>query len=68
MKPTTVISDNLGVRPIMDKVFFLGGVWNALQASGGDDLRRLVVMVVNAQRSPDIKVNASVPARSGRYC
>jgi NTE family protein len=51
------LSDNLGVRPLMDKVFFLGGAWNAVQASGGENLRRLVIVVVNAQRSPDIKVN-----------
>jgi len=43
------LSDNLGIRPILDLVSISGGAWNALKALGRPHTRRVVVIVVNAQ-------------------
>ncbi|MGH8658179.1 MAG: patatin-like phospholipase family protein [Gammaproteobacteria bacterium] len=43
------LSDNLGIRPILDLVSISGGAWNALKALGRPYTRRVVVIVVNAQ-------------------
>ncbi len=51
------LTDNLGVRPIMDKVFYAGGAWEAVQAAGGENVRKIAIIVVNAQRAPDIEIN-----------
>ncbi len=43
------LSDNLGVRPILDLVSTAGGAWHALKRLGRPETRRVVVLVVNAQ-------------------
>jgi NTE family protein len=43
------LSDNLGIRPILDLVSIWGGAWNALKALGREETHRLVFIVVNAQ-------------------
>ncbi|MFH0344644.1 MAG: patatin-like phospholipase family protein [Chromatiales bacterium] len=42
------LSDNLGIRPILDLVTMSGGAWNALKALGRPETHRLVFIVVNA--------------------
>ncbi len=43
------LSDNLGIRPILDLISVSGGAWNALKALGRPHTRRVVLIVVNAQ-------------------
>lgn len=43
------LSDNLGIRPILDLVSISGGAWNALKVLGLPATRRVVLVVVNAQ-------------------
>ena len=51
------LTDNLGVRPVLDDVFFVGGAWRAIKSAGGEALRKIAFIVVNAQRAPDVDLN-----------
>ena len=58
------LSDNLGVRTLLDQVFVRGGVWNALKQGGMEHLTKIVVMVVNAEANRDLssaKRDTSIP-------
>ncbi len=43
------LSDNLGVRPILDLVSTAGGAWHLLKALDRPNTRRVIFIVVNAQ-------------------
>jgi NTE family protein len=47
------LADNLGVRALIDRVLTTGGIWKALGVAELQNLRRLAVIVVNAQADPD---------------
>ncbi len=47
------LSDNLGLRAALEDVLFAGGAAQALEVYGLTDLRKLLVIVVNAQAAPD---------------
>ncbi len=47
------LSDNLGLRAVLEDVLFAGGPAAALELYGIADLRKLLVVVVNAQAAPD---------------
>jgi NTE family protein len=58
------LSDNLGVRTLLDQVFVRGGVWNALKQGGMEHMSKIVVMVVNAEADRDLssaKRDTSIP-------
>lgn len=58
------ISDNLGIRPLINLTFVEGGIWNTLKDLNLETTRKLVVIVVNAQKEVDTsftKRDYSVP-------
>jgi NTE family protein len=53
------LADNLGVRTLLDRIASAGGIWEALRSSGLKNIRKLAVIVVNAQMVPDNRPNLS---------
>lgn len=51
------LSDNLGVRPLLDRVDVAGDAWQAIKSAGLERTRKLVIIVVNAQTEPDTSPN-----------
>ncbi len=43
------LTDNLGLRSVLDDVFLTGNAWETMQAVGFEDARKVVFIVVNAQ-------------------
>jgi len=50
------LSDNLGLRPIMDRIIFVQDPWITLQMAGLEETCRVVFIVVNAETEPDIRL------------
>jgi NTE family protein len=44
------VSDNLGVRAALDAVLALGDIWSALQFNKREDVEKIVLVVVNAEK------------------
>jgi NTE family protein len=58
------LSDNLGVRALMDAFFLRGGAVGALKEAGFRQTNRIVVVVVNAESAKDLssaKKDTSIP-------
>lgn len=58
------ISDNLGIRPIVNLSWIEGGIWNKLKDLDLENINKLVVIAVNAQKESDTsftKRDVSVP-------
>jgi len=58
------ISDNLGIRPLINLTIIEGGIWNKLKDLDLESTRKMVVIVVNAQKEVDTsftKRDYSVP-------
>lgn len=58
------ISDNLGIRPIVNLSWIGGGIWNKLKDLDLENINKLVVIAVNAQKESDTsftKRDVSVP-------
>ena len=55
------LSDNLGVRRLLDQVIGAGGLRNTLQGAGfkAGSVRRLVLISVNSERDPSTNIDAS---------
>ncbi len=53
------LTDNLGVRPFLNRLALAGGSWELAQAMGVSDLRRMVVIVVNAESEMDVDFRQS---------
>ena len=51
------LSDNLGLRAIMDRIIFVRDPWSTLQMAGLEETRRVVFIVVNAETEPDIRLD-----------
>lgn len=53
------ISDNLGVRIAIDRMTQMGDFWSSLKYSGMEKTRKVIIIVVNAEKgvdkSPDLK-------------
>ncbi len=49
------VSDNLGLRAILDRVIFRGSVWESIRGTPVENVRKLVLIVVNAETEPDTK-------------
>lgn len=47
------VSDNLGVRAILDRVHAQGGFWTTLKRSKQEAIRKIVFLVVNAETEVD---------------
>ena len=53
------LADNLGVRPLLDRVSLAGDIWKILQASQLGNTRKFIVIVVNSQTAIDTSPNRS---------
>jgi NTE family protein len=49
------LTDNLGVRPFLNRMTLAGGSWNLAKAMGVGDIHRMLVFVINAQSEMDIE-------------
>ena len=60
------ITDNLGVRPMLNIMAATGDIWPMLEEIDLTDTSKIAVIVVNAQREKDIsyaKVNRAIPIK-----
>jgi NTE family protein len=55
------LTDNLGIRPLMNRIAILGDAWKLGKLTGRADLKRVLTIVVNAQA--DSKIQFSKLAR-----
>ena len=49
------VSDNLGLRAILDRVILQGSVWNAIKGTPRENAHKIVMIVVNAETETDSK-------------
>jgi NTE family protein len=49
------LTDNLGVRPFLNRMTLAGGSWNLAKAMGAADAHRMLIFVVNAQSEMDVE-------------
>jgi len=47
------VSDNLGLRAIIDRVLLKGSVWETIQGTPAEEVRKVLFIVVNAETQPD---------------
>jgi len=53
------VSDNLGLRAILDRVLLNGSVWETIKGTPAEEVHKVVVIVVNAETKPDTKWDRS---------
>jgi NTE family protein len=53
------VADNLGLRAVLDRVLLKGSVWEAIEGSPVENVRKVVFIVVNAETQPDTKWDRS---------
>jgi NTE family protein len=53
------VSDNLGLRAILDRVIARGSVWELIKGTPRENLNKVVLIVVNAEAEPDPKWDRS---------
>jgi NTE family protein len=49
------VADNLGLRAILDRVIARGSVWESMEGTRNENVRKVVLIVVNAETQPDTK-------------
>jgi len=49
------VADNLGLRAILDRVMLKGSVWESIKGTPVEKVRKIVLIVVNAETEPDKK-------------
>jgi len=49
------VADNLGLRAILDRVIARGSVWESMEGTRNENVRKVVLIVVNAESQPDTK-------------
>lgn len=49
------VADNLGLRAILDRVIGRGSIWESLKRTRNENVRKVVLIVVNAETQPDTK-------------
>ena len=49
------LTDNLGVRPFINRTTLAGGTWNLAKAMGAENVHRMLTIVVNAQSEMDVE-------------
>ncbi len=47
------VSDNLGVRAVLDRIHAYGDLWSMLKQSKQEDVRKVIFLVVNAETEVD---------------
>ena len=58
------LTDNLGVRPLINRFVLAGGSWALAKGTGKEDIKRLIVIIVNAQAETQVhygKLASPVP-------
>ena len=53
------VSDNLGLRAILDRVLLNGSVWETIKGTPAEEVHKVVLIVVNAETKPDTKWDRS---------
>jgi NTE family protein len=53
------VSDNLGLRVILDRVLLRGSVWETIKGTPLENTHKVVIIVVNAETQPDTKWDRS---------
>jgi len=53
------VSDNLGLRAIIDRILLHGSVWETIKGTPAEQVHKVVLIVVNAATRPDPKWNRS---------
>jgi NTE family protein len=53
------VSDNLGLRAIIDRVLLKGSVWETIKGTPAEEVNKVVFIVVNAETQPDTKWDRS---------
>jgi len=49
------VADNLGLRAILDRVMLHGSIWESIKGAPVEKVRKIVLIVVNAETEPDKK-------------
>jgi NTE family protein len=49
------VADNLGLRALLDRVMMQGSVWESIKGTPLEKVRKVVLIVVNAETEPDKK-------------
>ena len=49
------VADNLGLRAILDRVILRGSIWQAIKGTPRENVRKVVMIVVNAETETDSK-------------
>jgi NTE family protein len=49
------VSDNLGLRTMIERITMLGDAWNTVKASNLADIHKVVLIMVNAETQIDTK-------------
>ncbi len=49
------VSDNLGLRAILDRVMLHGSVWESIKGTPVEKVQKVVLIIVNAETEPDKK-------------
>jgi len=49
------VADNLGLRAILDRVIARGNIWESIKGTRNENVRKVVLIVVNAETQPDTK-------------
>ena len=49
------VSDNLGLRAILDRVIGRGSIWESIKGTPVENVRKVAIIVVNAETEPDTK-------------
>ena len=53
------VSDNLGLRAVLDRVILNGSYWNAIRGTELENTRKVIFVMVNAETQPDTKWDQS---------
>jgi NTE family protein len=53
------VSDNLGLRAVLDRVLLRGSVWETIKETPMKNVHKVVIVVVNAETQPDTKWDRS---------
>jgi NTE family protein len=58
------VADNLGLRAALDVVLAMGDLWSTLKFNGREDVQKIIVIVVNAEKkvSEDRYLSGKVPS------
>ena len=61
------ISDNLGLRVVLDRIVHLQDAWHSLKYLKRDDTNKFIFIVVNAETEPDASIDQKESPPTGKY-